>query len=106
MEQLMSTSADVVIDEKIKQTNVFPNTFNIVFLNDDTTPVEWVINILKTVFKYNDLESEELTMKIHQEGHATVGTFQYEIAEQKAIETTNLSRDQGFPLVVKVEENK
>ena len=102
----MSTSADVVIDEAIKQTTVFPNTFNVVFLNDDTTPIEWVINILKTVYKHTDANSESITLKIHEEGAAVVGTYQYEIAEQKAIETTNLSRDQGFPLACKIEENK
>ena len=83
----MESNADVVIDEAIKQTTVFPNTFNVVFLNDDTTPIEWVINILKTVYKHTDANSESITLKIHEEGAAVVGTYQYEIAEQKAIET-------------------
>jgi ATP-dependent Clp protease adapter protein ClpS len=43
-------------------------------------------------------------MKIHNEGSAVVGTYDYEIAEQKALETTKLSRDQGFPLSVRLEE--
>ena len=43
-------------------------------------------------------------MNIHVEGSAVVGTYKYEIAEQKSVEATNASRNNGFPLQVKVEE--
>jgi ATP-dependent Clp protease adaptor protein ClpS len=102
----MESNADVVIDEKIEQKITFPNTYHVILLNDDTTPIEWVVEILASVFKHSNISAESLTLEIHNEGSAVVGTYQYEIAEQKAIETTNLSRDKGFPLQVKVEENK
>lgn len=102
----MESNTDVVIDEKIKQKNSFPNTYHVILLNDDTTPIEWVVEVLSSIFKHSDVSAESLTLEIHNEGSAVVGTYQYEIAEQKAIETTNLSRDKGFPLQVKVEENK
>jgi len=102
----MESNTDVVIDEKIKQKNSFPNTYHVILLNDDTTPIEWVVEVLSSIFKHSDVSAQSLTLEIHNEGSAVVGTYQYEIAEQKAIETTNLSRDKGFPLQVKVEENK
>jgi Uncharacterized conserved protein len=105
MEQNMQGNTEVVIDEKIIQDNRIPGKYNVVMLNDDVTPIEWVINILKSVFKHSDSNSQQITLKIHEEGSAVVGTYDYEIAEQKAIETTNLSRDQGFPLQIRIDEN-
>jgi ATP-dependent Clp protease adaptor protein ClpS len=100
----MSTDTDVVIDEKIKKETKEPSNYNIIMLNDDKTPMEWVISVLKLIFKHSDASAEALTMKIHLEGSAVVGTYKFEIAEQKAVETTNQSRNHGFPLVVKLEE--
>lgn len=73
-------------------------------LNDAATPMEWVIGILKEIFKHTAADAESLTMKIHMEGSAVVGTYKYEIAEQKSVEAVNASRNHGFPLVLKVEE--
>ena len=100
----MSTDTDVVIDEKIKKTVKEPSKFNVIMLNDDNTPMEWVIGILKEIFKHSDADAEALTMKIHNEGSAVAGTYKYEIAEQKSIEAVNASRNHGFPLQLKVEE--
>lgn len=103
---MANINTDVVIDEKIEKLTEEPNKYNVIFLNDDLTPIEWVIEVLKTVFKHSDQDAEALTMKIHNEGSAIAGTYAYEIAEQKALEVTSRSRDQGFPLQVKVDENK
>lgn len=100
----MSADVDVVIDEKIKNITKEPSKYNVIMVNDDFTPIDWVIDILKTIFKHSDKNAENLTLTIHNDGSAVVGTYQYEIAEQKSIETTNLSRSNGFPLVVKLEE--
>jgi len=100
----MSTDIDVIIDEKIKQTVKEPNNYNVIMLNDDATPVEWVIGVLKEIFRHSDADAEALTMKIHNDGSAVVGTYKYEIAEQKGTEAVNASRNHGFPLQVKVEE--
>lgn len=102
---MANTQNDIEIDEKIKQTNDKPKQFNVIMLNDDYTPMDWVISILKEIFKHSDSSSEVLTMTIHNEGSAVVGTYSYEIAEMKAMETVNLSRSNGFPLQVKLGEN-
>lgn len=102
----MSVDIDIKIDEKIKKVLKEPNKYNVVMLNDEVTPIEWVIDILKTIFKHSDQTAEYLTMTIHNDGSAVVGTYLYEIAEQKAVETTTLSRNQGFPLTVRVDADK
>lgn len=100
----MSVDFDVQIDEKIKATTKLPSKFNVVMLNDDTTPMDWVIDVLKTIFKHSYEAAEKITMTIHTEGSAVVGTYSYEIAEAKSNEAINASRSNGFPLVLRLEE--
>ncbi len=95
---------DINIDEKIKRTVKEPSKYNVIMLNDDATPMEWVMGVLIDIFKHSDNDAEALTMSIHNEGSAVVGTYKYEIAEQKSIEAVNASRNHGFPLQLKVEE--
>ena len=102
----MTTDVDIVIDEKIKQIISEPPKYNVILLNDDATPIEWVIGVLKQVFKHSEADAEALTMKVHTEGSAVAGTYKYEIAEQKSLEAVNASRNQGFPLQLRVEESK
>lgn len=100
----MSVDTDVIIDEKIVKETKEPKKYNVIMLNDDYTPIDWVIEILRKIFKHSTENAEALTLTIHNEGSAVVGTYQYEIAEQKALEATNNSRSNGFPLAVKLEE--
>ena len=80
-----------------------PGLFNVIYINDETTTMEFVIESLKLVFNYNDMDAADITMKIHDEGSAVVATLPYEMAEQKGIEVTLLARNNGFPLNVKLE---
>jgi ATP-dependent Clp protease adaptor protein ClpS len=100
----MTTDTDVVIDEKIKRTVKEPSKYNVIMINDNVTPMEWVISLLKEIFRHSDADAETLTMKIHTEQSAVVGTYKYEVAEQKSIEAVNASRNHGFPLQLKIEE--
>lgn len=97
-------STDVQIDEKIKQTTKEPSQYKVIFHNDDRTPMEFVVDLLMTIFKHTPEMAEQLTLKVHNEGSATVGVYMYEIAESKGIEATTLSRSNGFPLKITVEE--
>jgi ATP-dependent Clp protease adaptor protein ClpS len=97
-------STDVVIDEKIKQTLKEPPKYKVVFLNDDHTPMEWVIDVLQSYFKHTRETAEKITLTIHTEGAGIAGIYSYEIAEIKSAEATTASRDRGFPLQIKVEE--
>ena len=95
---------DVEIDEKIKQKITEPDLYKVIFLNYNQTPMEFVIDVRVQIFKHSDTTARDLTIKIHEEGSAVVGVYTYEIAEQKGVEATNLSRTHGFPLQIKVEK--
>lgn len=100
----MSTNIDIVLDEKIKITEKEPRQYKVIFLNDDTTPMEFVVTVLMEIFKHSADTAENITMTIHNEGSGVVGIYSYEIAEQKSIETTALARNHGFTLQVRLEE--
>jgi ATP-dependent Clp protease adaptor protein ClpS len=97
-------STEVVIDEKIKQEFQEPLRYKVVLLNDDQTPMEWVIDVLMTIFKHSESTAKELTLTIHNEGSGIAGIYTYEIAEQKSIEAVSASRERGFPLQIRVDE--
>jgi ATP-dependent Clp protease adaptor protein ClpS len=81
-----------------------PSKYKVLVMNDDVTPMEFVVAMLMTVFKHNEGTAIDLTMKIHNEGSAVAGVYTYEVAEQKCIDATYLAREHGHPLVVKAEE--
>lgn len=80
-----------------------PSLFNVIYLNDDTTTMEFVIESLKNIFHHSEESAVEITHRIHEEGSSVVSTLPYEIAEQKGVEATMLARTNGFPLNVKLE---
>jgi ATP-dependent Clp protease adaptor protein ClpS len=80
-----------------------PPLFKIIYMNDDHTSMEFVVNSLVQYFDYNSDTANQITHNIHEEGSAVVAVLPYEIAEQKGIEVTLDARAQGYPLQVKVE---
>lgn len=98
-------STDVIVDSTTKFIDKLqlPKKYKVIVLNDDVTPMEFVIALLMGVFRHKQEPATEITMKIHKEGSAVAGIYSYEIAEQKTIESTNLARSNGFPLQIKLE---
>lgn len=99
-------SADVQLDEKIKVEIKEPSTFKVIFLNDDYTPMDFVVSLMVEIFKHSEKTAHAITMQIHEEGSGVVGEYSFEVAEQKALEATQLCKQHGFPLRIKLEENK
>ena len=100
----MSTSTDIQLDEKIKITVSEPKRWKVILLNDDTTPMEFVIGILVDIFKHTESSASDIMLQVHKTGSGVAGMYSFEIAEAKAVETTNLARTNGFPLQIKLEE--
>ena len=69
-------------------------------LNDQVTTIEFVIRVLKHIFNKEHKHALKLTRKIHEEGYGVVGSYIYEIAGQKELETSLMARDENFPLRV------
>ena len=101
----MSTETGTKTRIKIKpKTNLTPPPkFQVIFLNDNVTTMEFVLSVLIEIFGHSPEHSFDLTRKIHDEGQAIVAVFPFEIAESKAVETTILARSNSFPLTVKIE---
>ena len=97
------TFADVQIDETIKINIDEPQNYKVIMLNDDSTPMEWVVDVLKSIFNHSQETAEKIMLQIHDEDSAVAGIYTYEIAEQKVLETVNSSRQNGFPLAVSLD---
>ena len=97
-------ATDIQIDEKIKQKVIEPKRWKVVFLNDDSTPIDFVIGLLTETFKHTQETAKKITLEIHNEGSGIAGVYSFEIAEAKAVEATQLARGNGFPLGIKMEE--
>jgi len=97
-------STDVVIDEKIKIKVTEPKRWKVILLNDDSTPMEFVIAILVEVFRHTESSAHDIMLQVHETGSGVAGVYSFEIAEAKAVEVTNQARQSGHPLQVKLEE--
>lgn len=102
----MGTKSETKQKIKPNMTMQEPPLFKIIYINDDVTSMEFVINSLIEYFDYNPDTASTLTHDIHNKGSAVVAVLPYEIAEQKGIEVTLDARAQGYPLQVKVEADK
>lgn len=100
----MSVDTKIETNEQVVVAVQPPKMWKVVFLNDDKTPMEFVIEVLTTIFKHDQERAKELTLEIHNTGSAVVGIYNYEVAEQKGIETTHIARANSFPLQVNIEE--
>jgi len=89
----------VVVNNAIKE----PPMFKIIYLNDNQTTMEFVVETLISFFDYNAESAVKITEDIHSAGSAVVAVLPFEIAEQKGIEVTMCARQQSMPLQVKLE---
>lgn len=98
------TTSDVKLDKKVVIKTSEPKDWKVIFLNDDQTPMDFVISILMEIYKHDMDRAKEITIEVHESGKAVAGSYCYEIAEIKLVETINLARANGFPLQAKMEE--
>ena len=92
-----------------QQTNVKPRTrtktqverpklWKVILLNDDYTPREFVVMVLKAVFRMNEDQAYNVMMTAHQRGACVIAVFTKDVADTKAKEATELGKANGFPL--------
>ena len=93
------TRTKIKPSEQIKE----PPLFRVVYLNDNQTSMEFVVETLIDYFNYTAETAEQITVDIHETGAATVAVLPYELAEQKGVEVTLLARAQSYPLQIKLE---
>ena len=95
----MSDDIDVLKPETILKPKIEqPRLYKVVLLNDDYTPREFVVQVLKAVFRTTEDQAYRIMMTAHQQGGCVVATFTRDIAESKATQATDMGREKGYPL--------
>ncbi|MCH9844095.1 MAG: ATP-dependent Clp protease adapter ClpS [Alphaproteobacteria bacterium] len=87
-----------------KEKTERPALYKVFLINDDFTPMEFVVLILQSLFNKSPEESAEITLTVHSKGVGVCGVFPYEIAETKAQQVMNLARKNQHPLQCRIEK--
>jgi ATP-dependent Clp protease adaptor protein ClpS len=101
LEPVNRPGLDLLEKDEVKTKR--PSMWNIVFYNDDYTPMDFVEFVLKTIFHISTLDALALTLAVHTQGKGIAGTYTFEIAEQKQYEVLLLAKTEEHPLRVEVE---
>jgi ATP-dependent Clp protease adaptor protein ClpS len=75
-----------------------PPLYKVILLNDDYTPREFVVQVLKAVFRMNESQAHRVMLTAHQRGACVIAVFTRDVAETKAKEATELGKMNGYPL--------
>ena len=86
-----------VIERTIQQTKK-PELYKVLLLNDDYTTMDFVIEILESVFHKQPAEAFRIMMMVHTQGKGLCGLYPHEVAETKVATVIERARDSGFPL--------
>ena len=86
-------------DPKLKR----PDMYKVILLNDDYTPMEFVVHILEKFFGMNREKATQIMLTVHTQGAATVGIFPRDIAETKSEQVNLYAQENNHPLMSKVE---
>ena len=81
-----------------------PSLYRILLLNDDYTPMEFVVEMLQTYFSKSQEQATEIMLHIHQKGLGICGLYTFEIAESKAAQVLDKARKNQHPLQIKLEK--
>lgn len=113
MLQTMSTDKDHKHDDDNGHTGVViktrpktrkPSMYKVLMLNDDYTPMEFVIHVLERFFGKNRDEATSIMMHVHTRGVGICGVYTYEVAETKVTQVMDLARQSQHPLQCTIEK--
>jgi len=97
-------SHDVAVEEaqpKIKR----PPLYRVVLINDDYTPMEFVVDILQTIFGMERTRATQVMLEVHTKGKGICGVYNYEIAETKVAQVMGIAQQHQHPLLCDMEES-
>lgn len=97
------SQAEATVVTRTKNNIKEPSLYRVIYLNDNTTTMDFVVESLIEFFNYTEETAAQITVNIHDAGAATVAVLPHEIAEQKGTEVTLSARAQNFPLQVRLE---
>jgi ATP-dependent Clp protease adaptor protein ClpS len=83
---------------KVKPKTERPKLWKVILLNDDFTPREFVVTVLKAVFRMNQEQAYNVMITAHRRGACVIAVFTKDVADTKAKEATELGKAKGYPL--------
>jgi ATP-dependent Clp protease adaptor protein ClpS len=95
---------DGAVKERVDSKKQDPTQYKVVLLNDDYTPMEFVIHVLETIFQKSPAEAFRIMMQVHLNGSGVAGIYPWEVAETKADKVMSLASEAGHPLKATIEE--
>jgi ATP-dependent Clp protease adaptor protein ClpS len=81
-----------------------PSMYKVLMLNDDYTPMEFVVDVLQHIFQKNREEATQIMLHVHQKGVGICGVYTYEVAETKVTQTVDYARKNQHPLQCTLEK--
>jgi ATP-dependent Clp protease adaptor protein ClpS len=97
------SNAEAATITRTKKAVKEPPLYRVIYINDNTTTMEFVVESLVEFFDYTIETATQLTVSIHEHGQAVVAVLPFEIAEQKGSEVQISAREQEYPLQVRLE---
>ncbi len=82
-----------------------PPLFKVVLLNDDYTPMEFVVDVLQRIFSMGRAKATRVMLEVHTKGKGVCGLYTYEIAETKVAQVNSYARQHQHPLLCTIEES-
>ena len=82
-----------------------PSLYRVILINDDFTPMEFVVEILESVFGMERDKATRVMLEVHTKGKGICGVFTYDIAETKVAQVTGIAQQQQHPLLCTMEES-
>ena len=96
------SSTDVIVKTKPKTKT--PSMYKVLMLNDDYTPMEFVVHVLEQIFGKNRADATKIMLHVHQRGVGICGVFTYEVAETKVTQVIDYARRHQHPLQCTLEK--
>jgi ATP-dependent Clp protease adaptor protein ClpS len=99
----MASMADTSTKTRSKTKTARPPLYKVMLLNDDFTPREFVVRVLKAEFRMSEDQAHRVMVTAHTKGSCVVAVFTREVAEDKATRATDMARAERFPLLFTTE---
>ena len=99
------TGVGVITKDRTNEKTKKPSMYKVLLLNDDYTPMEFVVHVLQRFFSLDEEKAAQIMMHVHRRGVGVCGVFPFDVAETKVNQVMNFSREHQHPLQCTMEKD-